>query len=1123
MQEVVDLLSHLRSLDVRISLENGQLKCTAPNGVLTAELKASLRENKFTIMSLLAQANQAGSGAQISQASREGFLAPSLQQERLWFLEQFEGKNAAYNIAGGLHLKGTLNREAVEKSWNEIIRRHEILRTSIVNAEGNPRLLIHDSVNWKMEVRSLRDVPESERENTLNKIAWEEAIRPFDLASAPLVRVCLIELSDNEHVLFSCIHHIAADGWSLGIIIEEFEKLYPAFCEGRPSPLPELSIQYLDYAKWHREYLQSDAAQSHLSYWKQQLRGPFSATDLPFDRPRPPAMSYRGKRMLLNLPAELLSAAQKFGVAENVTLFTILLTAFDLLLFRYTGDPDVIVGSAAAGRTRPELEKLIGLFINNLPLRADLSGDPTVRDLLGRLRETTLNAFSHQDVSFTELVDAAHGPREVNRPPLFRVMFILQNYTTRTLRMKNLTIDLMEFETDTSRFDLTVEVREKDQELRFLWEYNTDLFDDSTIARMQEHYRCLLEGILANPDQKISQLDMMTAAERTELAEAANASRSEYPGDLCIHDLFAQQVAPRPDAIAVEFGSQRVTYQELDSRSNKLAQRLCSLGVGPGTLVGICLERSAHIPVALMAVLKAGGAYIPLDPQYPRERIAFMIEDSRAAVLITEQHLLDTLPVRLPLVVCLDRDREMLSRESDNPPLHRVTSSDLAYVIYTSGSTGKPKGVEITHRSVVNFLSSMRLEPGFSQNDRLLAVTTLSFDIAGLEFYLPLTCGGSIVIAPREALSDGAALAGLMASSNITIMQATPVTWRLLLESGWQGVRGLKILCGGECFPRDLADRLLKTGAEVWNVYGPTETTIWSTIQRVEPGAGSVPIGRPIANTQVYVLDEGKHPVPKGVIGELYIGGDGLARGYLCRPDLTADRFVPNPFRAGEKLYRTGDLARFLADGALECLGRVDHQVKLRGFRIELGEIEAALEQQPDIRQAVVVVREDVSNDKCLTAYLIPQNGSARDVKALRDALSSRLPEYMVPSRWVFLDSFPLTPNRKVDRRALPAPESNLSSSASYVPPTTESEIKVAAIWERLLKHSQVGINDNFFDLGGHSLVVVQLQNLIRKQFQREVSLVQLFQRPTVSAIAALLDTEDANKANSERTLIPQL
>jgi amino acid adenylation domain-containing protein len=1122
MQEVVDLLSHLRSLDVRISLENGQLKCTAPNGVLTAELKARLRENKFTIVSLLSQAAQVEAPAQISKVSRDGSLSPSLQQERLWFLEQFEGNNAAYNIAGGLRLRGRLNRHAVEASWREMIRRHEVLRSSFVNSDGNPRVVIHDAVDWNMEVRSLRDLPAGEREDALLKLAWSEAMRPFDLAKAPLVRVCLVEMDEQDHALISCVHHIAADGWSLGIIIGEFEKLYPAFCDGLASPLPELPLQYVDYAKWHRDYLESPAAQPHLEHWKQQLRAPLSSTDLPFDRPRPPVMSFRGKRVLVDLPAQVLSAAQKFCAAENVTLFTVLLAAFDVLLFRYTGEPDVIVGTAGAGRTRPELESLIGLFINNLPLRADLSGDPTVRELLQRVRETTLSAFSHQDISFNHLIDAAQGAREVNRPPLFRVMFILQNFAPRDLQLKDLTVELLEFESGTSRFDLTVEVREKGQELRFSWEYNTDLFDDSTMARMQEHYRSLLEGMLNDPEKNISQLSMMTAAEQSELAESANASRAEYPSDLCVHDLFRQQVAPRPDALAVIFGAQRLTYQDLDRSSNRLANRLLAMGVGPGSLVGVCLDRSPHIPIALMAVLKVGGAYVPLDPQYPRERIEFMMEDSRASVLITEEHLLPSLPQRLSSLICMDRDRDLLNSQSDLPPLHRVTATDLAYVIYTSGSTGKPKGVEITHRAVVNFLSSMRIEPGFLQEDRLLAVTTICFDIAGLEFYLPLTCGGTVVIAPRQAVTDGPALAQLLESCKITVMQATPVTWRLLLDSGWQGQPGLKILCGGEGFPRDLADRLLNTGAEVWNVYGPTETTIWSTVQRVHPGPGAVPIGRPIANTQVYVLDRGNHPVPKGVTGELYIGGDGLARGYLNRPELTSERFVPNPFREGERLYRTGDLARFLSDGTLECLGRIDNQVKLRGFRIELGEIEAALEQQPDIRQAVVMVREDVPNDKCLTGYLVATAGSARDLKAIREALSARLPEYMVPSRWVFLDSFPLTPNRKVDRRALPAPEVNVNNSAAYVPPSSDSEIQVAAIWERLLKQSRIGVNDNFFDLGGHSLVVVQLQNLLRKQFHQEISLVQLFQKPTVAAIAALIDAQNG-KAESPRTLVPQL
>ena len=719
-----------------------------------------------------------------------------------------------------------------------------------------------------------------------------------------------------------------------------------------------------------------------------------------------------------------------------------------------------------------------------------------------------LQRFSNQDIPFGDLIEATQGTRHLNRSPLFQVMFIFQNLPWRDLQLPGLQISPIELDIGTSRFDLTVEAGEKDHQLQLDWEYNSDLFDASTIKRMQEHYRRLLEGALANPEQHISALDMMTGAEREELVATAGGDRMEYPRQACIHDLFAQQVARKPEAVAVVFGSEKLTYEELHVRSNRLANRLRALGVGPDVLAGICLERSAEIAVAVLAVLKAGGAYVPVDPQYPRDRVAFMLEDSGAAVLITEERLLSGLPNNMPAVVCVDRDHESLIGESDGQPASGVTPENLAYVIYTSGSTGKPKGVEVTHRSVVNFLGSMRREPGLSEQDCLLAVTTLSFDIAGLEFYLPLTTGACVVVAPQAVLADGASLARLIRDSNITAMQATPVTWRLLLESGWAGTPGLKILCGGEAVPRELANRLLTAGAGVWNLYGPTETTIWSAVHRIDSRPGSVPIGKPIANTQVYILDDRDQLVPRGVPGELYIGGDGLARGYLHRAELTAERFVLNPFRPGEKLYRTGDLVRWLPDGNLEYIGRMDHQIKLRGFRIELGEIETAIEQQPDVRQAVVLVREDVPNDQRLTAYVTARDRAAVDGKTLRAALSSRLPEYMLPSQWVFLDEFPLTPNRKVDRRALPAPEVDETNMSLSAPATTESEIKVAAIWQELLRQARVGANDNFFDLGGHSLLVVQLQSRLRKLFDCDISLVELFQRPTVSAIASQLDAQ---------------
>ncbi|HEY2647255.1 MAG TPA: amino acid adenylation domain-containing protein [Candidatus Acidoferrales bacterium] len=582
----------------------------------------------------------------------------------------------------------------------------------------------------------------------------------------------------------------------------------------------------------------------------------------------------------------------------------------------------------------------------------------------------------------------------------------------------------------------------------------------------------------------------------------------EYPREACIHDLFVQQAKRAPEAIAVVFEQEEITYSELHIRSNRLANRLRAMGIGPDALVGICLDRTAGLAVAILAVLKSGGAYLPLDPQYPRERIAFMLEDSGAAVLITEERLIGGLPATVPSVVCLQRDHDSLMQERAEQPTCSATSENLAYVIYTSGSTGKPKGVEVTHRSVVNFLTSMRREPGMSEHDRLLAVTTLCFDIAGLEFYLPLTAGACVVVAPQVALADGDSLAHLIRESNITAMQATPVTWRLLLESGWSASPGFKILCGGEAVPRELANRLLATGAEVWNLYGPTETTIWSTIHRIDSRPGSVPIGKPIANTQIYILDDHQKMAPAGVAGEIYIGGDGLARGYFHRPELTAERFVQNPFASKGKLYRTGDLARWLPDGNIEYIGRADLQVKLRGFRIELGEIENAIEQQPQVRQAVVIVREDAPNDQRLTAYLALQNGVNIGGKDLRAALSARLPDYMIPSQWVFVNEFPLTANRKVDRRALPAPEDDGAASALSAPPATVTEIKVAEIWQELLHRKSVGINDNFFDLGGDSLLVAQLQSRLRKQLNCQISLVELFQRTTVLAIASYLDAQ---------------
>jgi amino acid adenylation domain-containing protein len=1136
-QELVELLARLRALDVQLSVQEGKLGCTAPKGVLTAELKAQLAANKPAIIRFLEEHQRVGAVAAIARVPRERHMEPSFGQERLWFLDQLEGKSYAYNIAGGLRLTGQLNREALGRALEEIVRRHEVLRAGIVGVGGKPKVVVEPALDWKMSFVSFAELPAERREQAMVDFGTQELRKPFDIAEPPLIRCCLVEMSAQEHVLMFNVHHIAADGWSLGVITDELTRLYQAFSQGQASPLEEAGLDYLDYVHWHRQHTTA-VRPVQLAYWKRQLKAPLPMTEFPIDRPRPSMATFQGKRTKQTISSELRAAAQKFSTAENVTLFTTLLTAFDLLLYRYTRQTDILVGTVAAGRVRPELERLVGLFINNIPLRSDLSGGPTVREMLARNRDVTLGAFSHQDVPFGDLVEATQGHREMNRSPLFQTLFILQNFPLRDLEFAGLTLKPVAIDIGASRFDLTIEAGESAKgELVMDWEYNTLLFDDATIERFKRHFEALLAGIVSSPQLRISELPMMSAEELRGILGAA--SGETFPiAHVCVHQLFEEQAAKHANDPAVTFEGAALSYAELNKRANRLANKLRKLGVGPDVLVAVCLERSAEMVVAVLAVLKAGGAYVPLDPAYPRDRVQFILEDSHAAVAITEEKLLELVGSSAPAVVCVDRDREALAAETYVLPAMADASAtgpkNLAYVIYTSGSTGKPKGVEVMHHSAVNFLASMRKAPGFSEKDRLLAVTTLSFDIAGLELYLPLTSGGCVAVAAKSALADGVALGRMIEDQKISVMQATPVTWRLLLDSGWRGKAGLKILCGGEAFPAELAKRLAQTGGEVWNLYGPTETTIWSTSYRVPSetstaadgasadgrgadrghNAGRVPIGKPIANTQLYVLDEKLQPVPNGVAGELFIGGDGLARGYLRRAELTAERFISNPFGEG-RLYRTGDLVRRLPDGNVEYLERLDNQIKLRGFRIELGEIESALEQQSNIAHAVAMVREDTPGDQRLTAYVVTRQQNGRDVGAIRQALSARLPEYMVPAQFVFLDALPLTPNKKVDKRALPVPEKTAVVSALYVPPKSQAEVDVAAIWRDLLKHERVGTNDNFFDLGGHSLLVVQLQSRLRQKFGTEITLVELFQMPTVAAIASLVESRNGKTPGS--------
>ena len=770
-------------------------------------------------------------------------------------------------------------------------------------------------------------------------------------------------------------------------------------------------------------------------------------------------------------------------------------------------------GHAVAGRDRSETEGLIGLFLNSLALRTDLSGNPTFRELLTRVREVALGAYDHQDLPFEKLVEELQPERDLTQTPVFQVFINMYNFKEAGLELDQVSVEPIKTLDRVPQFDIEFYVREHDDGIHLMFDYDSDLFDAATIARMLGHFQVLLHSVVANPEQRISDLPILTDAEEHQLLVEWNDTKRDYPEDKCLHQLFEEQAARTPDAVGVDLRRAATQLSGTQSSGQSVGALSTEVGVGPDVLVGICVERSVEMVVGLLGVFKAGGAYVPLDPSYPKERLAFMIKDSRAPVLLTQQRLVEVLPGHGARVICLDADWDEIAQESQENPLSPVECHNLAYVIYTSGSTGRAKGVQILHHAVVNFLCSMREQPGLTRDDILLSVTTLSFDIAVLEIFLPMSVGARVILVSRETAADGEQLLARLSDCRATVMQATPATWRLLLEAGWQGDKRLKVFCGGEALPRELARQLLERCSSLWNMYGPTETTIWSAIYQVQSGEGPVPVGRPIANTRFYILGSHLHPVPIGVPGELHIGGAGLARGYLNRPELSAEKFIADPFTDGmqARLYRTGDLVRYLPNGQMEFLGRNDHQVKIRGFRIELGEIETVLEQHPAVKESVVIAREDNAGEKYLAAYLIAGQEPVPSIDKLRSFLKQQLPEYMFPSAFVFLDCLPLTPNGKVDRKALPAPDRNRSElEASYVAPRDAIEVQLTRIWEKVLGHGPIGGRDNFFELGGHSLLAVQVIHQIREVFGQTLPVKALFQAPTVEQLAEVLREEDA-------------
>jgi amino acid adenylation domain-containing protein len=1061
------------------------------------------------------------SALSIKPVSRDERLPLSFPQESVWFLQELAPENMAYQAQAHLRWKGKLDVAVLEAVLSEIVRRHEIFRTTFPAIDGKPYQVIHESWQVHLPIIDLCPFSPSVRMEKLQQSIQDALKQQFSLTKLPLLKWTLIQLDSEEYLLLHVEHHMIHDGWSSNVFLRELKVLYTTFLKGEPSPLPELSIQFADFAYWQRHWIHNEGMEAQLGYWKDHLRG-VTPLALPTDYPRPAVQQFHGTTQRIELPVSLYQKLRKFSYEMRSTFFMTMLAAFYVLLYRYSMQEDICIGSSAANRRSREIEDLIGMLVNTITLRIDFSQQLSIRDLLAKVRQITLDAYAHQDLPFDLLVEELEVERDLSRNPIFQVMFGFHDSPLVELELPGVELHLTEgLSNGSAKFDLNVVVIPRNEQYlkgnkedaleitAMVWEYNTDLFAPETIQRMIAHYFQILDAFLIDPEQPISTLSLLTQKEREHLL-AWNNTQTPFSQNLCIHQLFETQVQRTPEAIAVTYQDQRLTYAELNCRANQIAHYLQAVGIGPDMLVGICLERSENLLISMLGVLKAGGAYVPLDPLHPYERLTFQCEDAALRVVLTQERLRSLFAESILHILCLDTEWEKIGHLSQNNLVNRMAPFNLAYVIYTSGSTGKPKGVQIEHQAVVNFLQSMSQQIALSEKDLLLAVTTVSFDIAALELLLPGISGACVTIANHMDIEDGARLSALLTTSKATVMQATPATWRMLLISGWTGNPQLKCLCGGEALSRELASQLQERCKDLLNLYGPTESTIWSTLSHVDKTSGAVSIGRPIANTEIYLLDIHLQAVPVGIVGEIYIGGSGLARGYLNRPDLTAERFIPYPYsqQPGSRLYKTGDIARYLPDGTIAYLGRNDHQVKIRGFRIELGEIEMIIGHHPAIQQTIVGIqkKEAREDEKRLVAYSVLKENYQLSALGLRDWLKDRMPDYMIPSLFVFLEAFPLTSNGKIDRRVLPHPSWTRSANDHYIAPRTLTEQMLVPIWEELLEVSPVGIQDNFFALGGHSLLATQLVSRIRKVRQVEIPLQVLFEKSTIHDFAKMVE-----------------
>lgn len=1046
----------------------------------------------------------------------------SFAQERLWFMDQLNPNSAFYNIPTAARVTGPLEFNVLQRALNEVVRRHEVLRTTFPATQGKPMQLVHPGGEHTIVLEDLSDLPDSRRESQARKRAMAEASQPFDLATGPLLRARVLRLGQEDHVVLLTVHHIVFDGWSAAIFLRELATLYTAFLRDVPSPLRDLPIQYADFSLWQREWLAGEVLQQQLAYWREQLAD-VPTLDLPTDHRRPDAPSLRGARHSFRLPRELMRGLQNLSEQEGSTLFMSLLAGFQALLSRYSGQHDIAVGSPIAGRQRTDLEGLIGFFVNTLVMRTNLSGDPSFRELLRRVRDVCLGAYAHQDVPFEKLVQELKPRRFAGRSPLFQVLIVLQNTpSAATEAPGGLRMQRIGQERGTAKFDLELMIRAGDDSLGCTFEYALDLFEASTVERMAGHLTRLFEEAVRQPDRPLSQLTILTNRERQEvLAEWNETSSKRRPA--CIHDLVSEQVERTPEATAVVCGTESLTYAELDERAHRLARRLSSAGVRRESKVGICLERSPDLIVGLLGILKSGAAYVPLDPDYPASRFEFVLHDAGIDVLLTQRNLYDSVAAASASLVAIDGEAKVPSTAED-VPLPAADPDNLAYILYTSGSTGTPKGIEMTHRSLSNLLYWQRQNTSGSSAPTTLQFASANFDVSFQEIFSTLNAGGTLILVDEETRHDPPALLKLMDEQRVERLFVPFVALQHLAaaagEQGWPASLREVITAGEQLRATPEIVKVFEAsgGCRLQNQYGPTETHVVTSHVldgRPEAWPALPPIGRPITNTRTYILDRWMNPVPVGLPGELYIGGEALARGYAARPEATAALFVPDPFGQipGARLYKTGDICRWRVNGEIEFLGRVDHQMKVRGFRIEPGEVEDVLDRHAQVQSAVVLLREDQPGDRRLVAYVVPAGDSPPSVTELRRHLKSHLPDYMVPVAYVVLESLPLTPNGKVDRDALPQPDgSRPAIETEWVPPRNDLEDKLAAVWSDVLGIDRIGVHDDFFDLGGYSLLATEVVYRIRQTVGRSIPVATLFNAPTIARLAGLLDSQQPSE-----------